>query len=482
MEISRLKKVYMIGVKGVGMTMLAQFMAEKGVKVVGSDTAEKFMTDLVLKKSGVEVIEGFNALNIPNDANLIIYSTAYNSSNNEELAAAVNGKIRYQSYAEALADIFNFHYGVAVCGSHGKTTTTAWLGWVMAQAGKQPNVLVGSRVAQFDGACLTGTSDTLIIEADEYQNKLRYFHPQVVLLNNIDYDHPDYFKTEADYVQVFIEFIKKISSKGLLVTNYDDLMIRKFAAVNCRAKIVSYSIKEEADFVAYDLRHLNGRQYFKVKMRVEPDEILADNSANLEYSDELSDLGDFSISLSGVHNVYNALSVIATCIEMGVELIDIRQHLGTFLGTDRRMEKIGEFNGALIYDDYAHHPAEIKATLVGVRQLFPKNELILVFHPHTFTRTKALLDQFADSFHLVDELIVLDIYGSAREQHGGVSSRDLIEKIEQLRPNGFAPKYIKHIPGLVECEAYLRTRLGKGQVCLLMGAGDVFRIGKNLLK
>lgn len=472
----------MIGIKGVGMTMLAQFLAEKGVKVIGSDTHEKFMTDAVLAKAGVEVIEGFNPDNIPKDANLIIYSTAYNSSNNDELSAAINGKIRYQPYAEALADIFNFHYGVAVCGSHGKTTTTAWLGWVMSQAGKQPNVLVGSRVAQFDGACLTGSSDTLIIEADEYQNKLRYFNPRVVLLNNIDYDHPDYFKTETDYVQVFIEFIKKLSSKGLLVANYDDLMIRKFASVNCRGRVVSYAINESADFVAYDFKHLDGRQFFKVKMKIEADEVLADLGSNSDYVEQLGELGDFSISLSGRHNVYNALAVIATCVEMGVELIDIRRHLGTFLGTDRRMEKLGEYNGALIYDDYAHHPSEVKATLAGVRQLYPKNELILVFHPHTFTRTKALLPQFAESFALVDELIVLDIYGSAREQQGGVSSQELISLIEELRPKGFAPKTIKHIPNLAECEAYLRTRLSRGQICLLMGAGDVFRIGQNLVK
>jgi UDP-N-acetylmuramate--alanine ligase len=481
MDFSRVKKAYFIGVKGVGMTMLAQFMAGKGVEISGSDTDDKFMTDEVLDSAGIKVIEHFAVENIPKDADLIVYSTAYNITNNVEVAEAVRSRTRSLTFAEALAEIFNVHYGVAVCGSHGKTTTTAWLGFLLSRAGQEPNVMVGSRVPQFAGASLVGNSDLLVIEADEYQNKLRYFQPRVVLLNNIDYDHPDFFPTEDDYIKVFAEFAKKLSPKGLLVTNFDDDKIRKYIIPLTRAKVVTYGLKEGADLVGYDMRVSNGRQYFKVRMKSEDEELVADKANNLLLQQETHELGDFSIALPGRHNVSNALGVIAASLELGVTLLDIRRHLGEFLGTARRLELLGEFRGVKIYDDYAHHPTEVRATLGAVRQLYPKEKVIVVFHPHTYTRTKALLDQFAESFALADELIVLDIYGSAREQQGGVHSQDLVAKIEALRPKGYAPTEVRYISTQNECEKYLRNTLRKGQIVVLVGAGDVFRIGQALI-
>ena len=466
MDLSKIKKIYMIGIKGVGMTMLAQFFAGNKIEVVGSDTAEKFMTDQSLKNSGVKIIEMFAVENLPKDANLIVYSTAYNAERNVEVAAALAAKVRTLTYAQALGEVFNQKYGIAVVGSHGKTTTTAWLGFVLDRAGLKPNVMVGSIVPQFDGPSLVSPADILIIEADEYQNKLQYFNPKAVLLNNIDYDHPDFFPTVAEYENVFIEFIKKIPPKGFLVANYDDPTIRKTAAVNCRGRVVSYALDEMADYVAYDLKSFNGEQYFKV--RVTADE------AN---ESESSELGDFKIKLSGKHNISNALAVIAAAIELDAPLASIREQLYEFSGTARRMQKLGEYNGAIIYDDYAHHPAEIKATLLGLRQLYPKNKLTVVFHPHTFTRTKALLGEFAKSFTAADQAIILDIYGSAREAQGGVHSRDLVEKIIA---NGH--KNTLYIPTLKEAEDFLRTNTERGEVVVLMGAGDVFRVGENLLK
>jgi UDP-N-acetylmuramate--alanine ligase len=217
-------------------------------------------------------------------------------------------------------------------------------------------------------------------------------------------------------------------------------------------------------------------------LRDQEETLLSDTEADRLLRQETGELGSFSIGLAGAHNVQNALAVLATGLELGLSLLDIRRHLGEFIGTARRLELLGEYHGAKIYDDYAHHPAEIKATLSAVRQLYPKNELVLVFHPHTFTRTKAFLAQFAESFALADELILLDIYGSAREQQGGVSSQELLEKIEALRPRGFAPKELRHIPDKSACAAYLRTHLRRGQILVLMGAGDVFRIADELLK
>ncbi|MDD4333351.1 MAG: UDP-N-acetylmuramate--L-alanine ligase [Patescibacteria group bacterium] len=526
MDLSKIKKIYMIGIKGVGMTMLAQFLREKNYEVLGSDTSEKYMTDEILKKAGIKVIEGFNEENIPPGADLIIYSTAYKEENNIEIKKSLTGKIKVLKYAEALAEIFNQHYGVAVVGSHGKTTTTAWLGYVLTKSGFKPSVMVGSAVPQFGGASLAGQSAYLVVELDEYQNKLQYFQPKMVLLNNIDWDHPDFFPTPDDYAQAFVKFIEKIPKKGFLIANFDDPIISKIANVNCRGRVVSYGLIEPKsknlllrakasesyldvlgpsfslggaalaahpetkvpkpglkagtgdypDYLAYDIKSNNGKIYFKVRFTTKEAKLPIGSSA----SETFDELGEFCISLSGKHNVYNALAVIAAAIELGVNLVDIRTYLEEFTGTARRMQLLGEFQGAKIYDDYAHHPTEIKATLQGARELFGDKKITVVFHPHTFTRTKAYLEDFAKSFGDADEVIVLDIYGSAREKQGGVSSEDLVEKIKQETKN--KKKEIKYIPTLDEAEKYLRENANRGDVVILMGAGDVFRIGENLLK
>jgi len=473
MDLSKTKKIYMIGIKGVGMTMLGQFLAASGSEVSGSDGPEKYMTDAVLKQSGIKVIENFSASNLPTDTDLIIYSTAYNAETNVEVAAALKGKIKVLTYAEALGEIFNQKYGIAVVGSHGKTTTTAWLGYVMKMAELEPSVMVGARVPQFEGCSLIGKSDYLLIEADEYQNKLENYQPKAVILNNIDYDHPDFFPTEESYKNVFIEFIKKIPSKGFLVANFDDPIIRKIAQVNCRGKVITYAINEVADYVAYDIKNDNGKQYFKVKLGVE--DVDDDDETRAE------ELGDFSIELLGKHNIYNALAVIAVCVELNIELFKIRKYLEEFNGTARRMQILGEFKGATIIDDYAHHPTEIKATIEAVRQKYGTRNLIVAFHPHTFSRTKALFDDFTKSFNKVDELIIIDIYGSAREKQGGVHSRDLIEKIKINNKELGIQQEVKYIATLKECEKYLREHIERNDVVVLMGAGDIFRVGENLL-
>ncbi len=463
MPTEKMNKIYMIGIKGVGMAMLAQFLKEKGYELSGSDVPEVFMTDKVLASAGIMVHQGFSVENIPSDVFLIIYSTAYNEKTNEEVAKAKTGKTKVLTYAEAMGSFFNKYYGIAVVGSHGKTTTTAWLGYVLWQAGLDPNVMVGANVGQFEGCSLSGASDYLLIEADEYQNKLRHFEPKAVLLNNIDYDHPDFFPDKAAYAQVFIDFIAKIPKKGFLVANFDDAQVAAIANVNTRARVISYAIENQAMYRAYALKQVGGKQFFKL--------------AFTEGGEE-SELGDFVISLSGKHNVYNALAVIAASIELGLELSLVRTKLEDFLGTSRRLEELGKYNGALIIDDYAHHPTEISATLAGVRAKWPDKRIITVFHPHTFTRTKGFLEEFSRSFSETDELIVLDIYGSAREEQGGVHSKDLILKISEKRPD----LHIVYIPTLTECEAYLRDKLGSRDLLLLMGAGDVFRVGQNLVK
>ncbi len=473
MNLNQVKKIYMIGIKGVGMTMLAQFLNFRGIEVFGSDVKEKFMTDEVLRENKIKVIKGFDKKNIPKDADLIIYSTAYNSKTNQEVAEVLKENYKVLTYAEALAKIFNQYYGIAVIGSHGKTTTTAWLGYVLEKSGVKPNVLVGSSVPQFGGSALVGQSDYLLVEMDEYQNKLKYFEPKIVVLNNIEYDHPDFFPDEESYAQVFIDFIKKIPKDGLLIVNFDDPIIKKIAEVNCKGRVVSYGMDNLSDYMAYDFIQKDRQNFFKVKFGFNDEE---------DANPEDSFLGSFVSSLIGRHNVYNALAVISLSIEMGLKLSDIRTYLDEFQGTSRRMEIMGKFKGSLIIDDYAHHPTEVKTTLDAISKNYPDKKIVTVFHPHTFTRTKALLKDFSLSFKKSSKVIVLDIYGSAREEQGGVHSRDLVALIKEDNKRIKAQNQVLYIPGLAECEKYLRENIKSDEIIVLMGAGDVFRIGENLIK
>lgn len=459
-----IKTAYFIGIKGVGMTMLAQFLVESGVKITGSDIPEKFMTDQVLKREKIKVRAPFAVDNIPAQVDLIVHSSAFSPKNNVEMKYLEQkkrslGKCQLNlSYAEALGAVFSQYYGLAVCGSHGKTTTSAWLGFVLDRAGLKPNVLVGARVPQFKGSALKGASRYFVAETDEYQNKLQYFFPTGVVLNNIDYDHPDFFKTRKDYFQVFAAFVKKIPAKGFLAVNADDPLALK-AAARCRGRVITYSLKnKKADYGATDFSVKNGRQHFLVW-------------------EKGKSLGSFSIRLAGEHNIANALAVIATAKRLKLDLAVIKKYLTAFGGTERRLQVLGKYKGALIVDDYAHHPTEIRATLAGLRKFYPQRRIVTVFHPHTFSRTKAFLADFAASFSGTDELLVLDIYGSAREKQGGVSSQKLIALMGKHSPH----LNIKYLPLLDLAADYLAANIHPNDVVLLMGAGDVFRIGEKLL-
>ncbi len=465
-------KYYFIGIKGVGMTMLAQFLQEQGNLISGSDISDSFLTDRVLKKAGIKVFSPFSGDNIPHDRQRIIYSSAYSAKNNVEMKFITQHPERFQkveilSYAEAMGSVFNQYKGLAVCGSHGKTSTSAYLAYVLWKSGLDPNALVGSRVPQLKGSSLSGRSKYLLAEVDEYQNKLQYFKPWGVILNNIDYDHPDYYKTKSAYLKAFSDFIKKIPTAGFLVINGRDKNIKKIKKF-CRAKIISYdlvsgSFGQGSDYLAYNWQVKTNYQSF-----------------NLSYQGK--DLGKFKIKLKGDHNILNALAVIATAYHLGVSLDDIRSHLFSFRGVERRLQTLGYYHGAIIIDDYAHHPTEIKSTLIGLRRVYPKKRIITVFHPHTFTRTKALFKDFVTSFSQTDELLLLDIYSSAREKEGGVSSNDLSQAIRKFNQQHKIKQSVCYLASRERVLNYLRKEAHSDDIVLLMGAGDVFRIAQDLLK
>ncbi len=435
------------------MTALAHVLKARGASVSGSDMDEVFFTDKVLEKSNI-TCKFFSEEHITSDIDLVIYSTAYDTSH-PEIQKAKKLHIPTITYPQGLGMLFEDGKGIAVAGSHGKTTTTALLGTLLERAGLDPTVIVGSAVPQFSGNARVGVSNLTIIEADEYQNKFQYYKPFGVVLTNIDYDHPDFFATQEAYDAAFEKFLKKIPAEGFLVYNADDRNSVALAK-NLKGKTISYGVRVRADIIARNL-HTDGR------------------ATTFDVVDHGKVLGSVELPLFGEHNVSNALAAIAAARSLGAHFIDICTALAEFKGTKRRFEKIGTYNNALVYDDYAHHPAEITATLTTAKEQFPEQRLVCLFHPHTFSRTKVLFNDFVTSLGCADMVWVMDIYGSAREQQGTMHAEDLVTALQHNKKNAV------YVGNLQEAEKYAKTHLRENDILFTMGAGDVWKIGEELV-
>ena len=473
MKISNFKNIYMVGIKGVGMAMLAQFLHGSGFKVSGSDISDKFLTEKSLTKAKIKIKQGFSLKNFPNKIDLVIYSSAYNFKDNIELKYLKDKNIPFLTYAEALGLLFDHHFGISVCGSHGKTTVTSWLGYVLKKSGLDPSVLNGSYVKQFKGSTLIGKSKYFVAESDEYQNKLRFFNPKGVILNNIDYDHPDYFKTPAEYFKVFSEFVKKIPKNGWLVVNIEDVLVLK-TTQDCQANIIAYFIKDndKTMIVPNNFKKIYYATNIEITSKYQSFDLFCGSKK----------IDRFKISLPGRHNISNSLAVISASLQLGLSIDKIKKNLFTFLGPAQRFDVLGKYKGGTIINDYAHHPSEIKALLQAVKQRYPDKRIVTIFHPHTFSRTQALINNFAQSFVLSDDLYIVEIYASAREKKGNISSIDLIKKIRQYNSTINKKQNVGFLKDLNSVEKKIPTKIKKNDVVLLLGAGDIFRVGYKWLK
>lgn len=468
-DLNNLKKVYVIGIKGSGVVSVVEILHERGIEITGSDTSEKFFTDEILKRLGIRYFEKFDPNNIPADADLILYSTAYSEKNNPEMKAAEEKNLPMISYPEMLAGLFNAKYGIAVCGTHGKTTTSAMLASALKNCKTDPLAAIGSKVADWGGNALTGQGEFFVLEADEYQNKLDLYDPKAVIFTSCDWDHPDFFPDFEKYKKTYKKFMAKIPKIGFLVVwgdSVDTLEISREA----KCEIITYGFNEEND----------------VRLEVSDMEVTDEenNESSILKKDKMQVfkifigkqmLREFEIRLPGRHNILNAGAVISVCFKLNMDMERVAEALKNFQGTARRFEYIGEKNGAILIDDYGHHPEEVKATLKTAREIYPEKNIIAVFHPHTYTRTKALLQEFAQSFGDANRVIVLDIYGSARETQGGVHSRDLVNLINKYDMG--KAEYIPTIPDVVK---FLKERINENDVVIAIGAGNVWEVAEKL--
>lgn len=477
MKISELKKIYCIGIKGAGMTAAAEILNSRGISVSGSDTAEVFYTDEILKKAGISFFESFEERHVEDDFDAVIFSTAYSSENNIEIKVAQKKNIPLISYPEFLGMLFQEKLGIAVCGTHGKTTTSAILAQTLLVAGVDPSAIVGSRVIDWGGSSLSGKGEYFVAESDEYQNKLRFYDPWSAILTSVDWDHPDFFPDFVSYKKVFKDFVTKIPKIGFLVVwgdSVDTLEVAK--AANCN--VVTYGFGGDNDYriaMEHGTWNMDRNEIGKIQDVAGSEREVSNNMQDFEIIFKEKSLGVFQTPLVGKHNVLNCTAVIALCNEMQLDLEKVRLALKNFKGTVRRFEQIGKFKEAILIDDYAHHPDEIRATLSGARQRYEGKRIWTVFHPHTFTRTKALFQEFAQSFDDTDKVVMIDIYGSAREAQGGVSSADLVSLINKYQYG--KGEYVATIDEAVE---YLKQHVGEFDILITMGAGDVWKVGQKL--
>ncbi len=451
--------VYFMGIGGISMSGLAHILIEKGFRVSGSDSKESPMTK-ALSDLGVNVMYGQCAQNITDASpiDVVVYTAAIHPDNPEFMAAKA-ANIPILTRAELLGQIMKeYKIPIAISGTHGKTTTTSMLSKILLEADTDPTLSIGGVFSDIGGNIRVGRSDYFVTEACEYTNSFLSFFPKISVISNIDADHLDFFKDLDDIRNSFTKFAHLLPDDGTLVINGD---IEKLSTITdgLGCEIITYGSKEDFDYYPSDISYdEHGNPSFKA--HIPGGKVL-----------------DVKLAVPGLHNVYNALASIAVSNILGIDSAVATRALSLFGGTSRRFEHKGEIHGVTIIDDYAHHPTEIKATLTAA-QNYPHGKIWCVFQPHTYTRTKALLDEFAEALSLADKVVLVDIYAARETDTLGISSRTLCDKIKEL---GHDCTYFPTYDGFSEVEKFLLQNCTKGDLLITMGAGDVVKIGNELL-
>ncbi len=446
--------VHFIGIGGISMSGLAKLLLFRGAKVSGSDRAPSELTR-ELEDQGAKICYDQSLGFIPDDTGVVVVTAAI-AADNPEILTAKNRSIPVITRAELLGQVMKqYELPVAVAGTHGKTTTTSMLTQILLDSGCDPTSSIGGILPSIGGNFRIGSDRYFVMEACEYTNSFLSFFPKIAVILNIDADHLDFFRDLDDIRHSFTAFAKLLPDDGTLIINGQ---IPDLAGItgelSCR--VITYGIGEGFDVSASGITYDDlGHPSF---------------TADIEGKRET-----FSLSVPGKHNVSNACAAIAAARLLGIPFDSIRKALKAFSGTDRRFEFKGKKNGFTIIDDYAHHPTEIRATLTAAKK-YPHNKIICVFQPHTYSRTKALLDEFADALSLADEVILADIYAARETDTLGISSKTLAEKLDKM---GVSCCYL---PSFEEIEKYIQKKCINGDLLITMGAGNIVKIGEDLLR
>lgn len=440
----RVRQIHFVGVGGVGMSGLAEIVHALGFDATGSDLRESPATER-LKNLGIKVFIGHRGTNVLR-SDVVVYSSAIKPGN-PELVEAIEAGIPVISRAELLAELMRVKYGVAVAGSHGKTTTTSLIATVLREAGFDPTVAVGGKMEALGSNAKLGVGDMMVAEADESDGSFLLLSPTIAVVTNIDPEHLDYWGTHQRIKDAFIQFCNRVPFYGLSVLCLDHPDVQSILPA-LRRRVVTYGLSPQADYRAKDLQGFGAEMRFKVFKHGEP-------------------FGVFSVGMPGKHNVLNCLAAISVADELEVPIDVIQASLAGFGGVARRFTVIAEAAGVTLVDDYGHHPAEIRATLEAARSSFDKR-IVVVFQPHRYSRTRDLFEQFVTSFNLADIVVVTDVYPAGEEPIPGVSGQLLAKA---LREHGH--QRVHYVHDKKDIPDFLQTLVLAGDVVISQGAGDI---------
>ncbi|MFA5188911.1 MAG: UDP-N-acetylmuramate--L-alanine ligase [Patescibacteria group bacterium] len=478
MDLSKLKKIHIIGIGGIGISAVAKLLLSQNKIVTGSDLHDSEIIE-TLRNFGAKIFIGeHKAMNIGKDINLVIYSDAVPEDNPERVQSK-KYKVESMSYFQFLGQFSKNKYTIAISGCHGKTTTTAMAGLLLEAGNFDPTVIVGSKVKDWDGNLRIGDSEYFVVEGDEYKAHMMELNPKVIILNNIEFDHPDFYRDLTQYIDTFQDFVNKLPEDGYLIYNRDDKNItERLEMPNCN--IATFALEDQsADLIVKNIKIEHGRQIFKPVYKGQ-------------------ELRDFNLQVPGKFNILNALGASLMALELGVNADVVKSTLAQYTGAWRRFEIIGKMsgltpdkNGALVISDYAHHPTEVAKTIQAAKEFYPDKRLLVVFQPHQIQRTKSLFDDFVKTFAQspADVVILSEIYDVAGREEKDVtkriSSNDLLDKIILTESKkliaGVKPSLYYYASDLTETKAKILSEVQSNDVVLILGAGDIDKVARELV-
>ena len=449
------KCIHCIGIGGIGLSAVADILLERGYRVTGSDMKDGPMTAR-LREKGAEIFIGHRAENVEG-ADLIVYTVAV-SDDNPELARAKELGIPAITRAQMLGKLMSeYDYSIAVSGTHGKTTTTSMVSLILRNAKMDPTILVGGNLSQIGGNVSVGGSQYFVTEACEYRDSFLSLKPKIEIILNIDSDHLDYFKNIDHIVNSFNEFASLVPEDGCIIAYDANPFVN--SVVSGLPNVVTFGFTDNCTYYGSDIEFDNGMPVFTVNHEGKP-------------------LGKVRLNVPGEHNILNSMAAFACCHMLGVDVDTIVSTLEQYTGTDRRFDVLGSTeDGRKIVDDYAHHPTEIRATLSAAKNV-PHNNLWCLFQPHTYTRTLALFDEFADSFEAADKIVLAEIYAARESNIYNISSRELMDEIKKRHPD----KEVYYFNDQDEMAHFVYNNSSPEDLIMTMGAGDIFNVGRKILK
>jgi UDP-N-acetylmuramate--alanine ligase len=453
-----MKHIHFIGIGGTGLSAIATVLLEQGYTVSGSDLTESNLFDAV-KKAGGSVTLGHRAENIAG-ADLVVRSSAI-PENNVEVQAALAAEIPVLKRSEFLGQMLADKEILAVAGSHGKTTTTSMLVWILSRLDLDPSFIVGGVVSNLGTNARSGEGDQFVIEADEYDYMFWGLNPDWAVITNVEHDHPDIFPTSQSFAEAFEGFVKNLKTGGSLVLCGEDPgALRLKDLLSADQNLVIYGFTgSEWDYQAENLKiNLSAGTDFEIRI-------------NLEGQESILPL---SLQVPGEHNVLNALAAFAVADGLGLDRQDIARVLGEFQGSERRFDIRGEYQGVMIVDDYAHHPTEIMKTLQAARNGYPTKRIWAVWQPHTYSRTTTLFDGFCGSFEMADRVVVLDVFPAREQKPADFRISDLVSSIQH--------DAVQHVPGIDQAVELLKKELRPADLLLVFTAGDAIEINDQIEK